>query len=385
MAARYELIPVTVTGALTCGVLLGLLTGIQLPLGKRLGMSEARARLLPYIVTLSLVPSMLLSGFISDRWGVQWVLIGGSLLGAVAVAGLALSQTYPTTLGITALLGTAASGIAIGSAVLMPFAFSLAHPLAALNLGTLFFVVGSLGAPWLSETLLERIGFRRSMGLLALLALAPALAVSLTTPDLFPAAQASDLDPLTEPVLWTAGLACLLYGPIEALVAGWIAPFLTGLGYRERRAAWLLAGFWVMFLAGRVLAALFLERRTMRLGVETGLLVALVLGAAILMGNLSGTTSRETAGWGLLVMGLCLGPVFPSLLGLVAERYSFQCGTVFGALFALCALGSVLAVAPSAAFARRMTVQKALRIPTVLALGLVMALIVFALFLTEKK
>ena len=100
---------------------------------------------------------MFLSGWVIDRWGVEWVLIGGSLLTAVAVALLALSQTYQSALAVTFLMGIAGACVITGSNVLMPQGLSPSNPAAALNLGNVFFVLGILLAPVAANLLIQLV------------------------------------------------------------------------------------------------------------------------------------------------------------------------------------------------------------------------------------
>src|SRR5262249_53009918 len=141
---------------------------------------------------------------------------------------------------------------------------------------------------------------------------------------------------------WVLGLGVLLYAPMEQLLAARTTPYLIGLGCKARRTAWLLTGFWLAFLGARILAALLLEPGPPRAGLETWTLFRLVAVVAVLLSNLAGTTSRSFAAVGILLLGFCLGPVFPTLVGLGFEKYPNEPGGVVGVLFALKAIGSVV-------------------------------------------
>ena len=293
MLARSELIPVTIAGAFVSGLVLALAHSLRVPLARRLGLSETQSRRLPRFAGMGLVPAAVLAGVAIDRIGVEWVLVAGSLAAALAVAGLALSQRYPAALGVAALLGAAAAMLAVAANVLMPVAAGAVGPVVAVNLGNVFFVLGLLAAPVLGDVLLGRLGFRRTAGLFALFCLTPALAAAQATAELPPSAAASVA--LDHPLLVAACLTFLLYGPLEGVLGLWTSSYLEGLGYSERRAAWLVTAFWLAFVGGRLLTALALQSGTAPPAVEAGGLVVLVLVTAAALGNLAGTTNRTGA------------------------------------------------------------------------------------------
>lgn len=387
MLARSELLAVTVAGAFTSGLILALAHSLRIPLARRLGVSENRAGQLTFVVSLALVPAAVGSGLAIDCWGVEWVLVGGSLLAALAVAGLALSQRFPAALAVSVLLGIAGASLGTAASVLMPAALAPDRPVVALNLGSIAFVLGLLVAPVFGELLLDRVGFRRTVGLFALVALAPALAASLTVAEAFPvAAPGAAILLLDDHLLWSAGLALFLYGPLEGVLGAWAPAYLTDLGHSERRAGWLLTSFWVAFIAGRLLAGVVWQRGQLHPGLEAGVLVGLILAAAVALGHLAGTSKGGGTAGSLLLCGLCLGPVFPTIVGLAFERSPLdQRGTLFGLLLACGGLGSVLVVPVLNAYARRATVQRAMRLPALIALLLAAATLVLALLVPSHR
>ncbi len=332
------------------------------------------------IVQLALAPTMVLSGWMIDRWGVEWVLIGGSLLTAVAVALLAMSQSYRAALAATFLLGVAGACVITGSNVLMPQAFGPSNPSAALNLGNVFFVLGILLAPVAANLLIGRFQFRRALGLLALCCLAPAAAAALISARSYPnLAPVPDSPAFGELPLWAGGVCFLLYGPLENIVVTWSGVYLSEMGFAERRATWLLSGFWLTFLGSRLLTGLALQHGFPRQSAEPWLILLLALATGIALGNLAGTTSRPAAAWGVLLIGLFLGPIFPTLAGVLVHRFPQEPGVALGTAFSLGAIGSLILVPAIGLYGRRTTARQALQIPTVTALTLTVAALVLAL------
>jgi len=383
VAPSIELVPVTLTAAFVGGTVLALTGSLRAPLSKRLGVSADRIGLLAVAVQLALVPMMLLGGWLIDQWGVEWVLIGGSLLTAVAVALLAMSQTYKSALAIMLLLGAAGACIITGSNVLMPRALCPSNPAAALNLGNVFFVLGILLAPVAANLLIGQFQFRRALGLLALCCLAPAAAAALTPARSFPVPTPIETDlAWNDLVLWVGGLCFLLYGPLENVIVTWASDYLAEIGFAERRANWLLSGFWLAFLGARLLTGLVLERGLLPPQADPWLILVLALAAGIALGNLAGATTRPGAAWGILLVGLFLGPIFPTLAGVLFRHFPHEPGIALGTAFSLGALGSLILVPVIGAYGRRSSIRRALQIPAVTALALTGAALVLALLAT---
>ena len=128
---------------------------------------------------------------------------------------------------------------------------------ASQNLGNVFFGLGALATPALADLLIRATDLRRTMGLIAVLCLLPALFVVLTPGEQLAVneQEGSFRAVVSEPVLWLVAVLFLLYAPLEWAVGTWATTYLTDLEWKERRAAWLLSGFWLAFLASRLLAA----------------------------------------------------------------------------------------------------------------------------------
>src|SRR5437879_13584787 len=94
---------VTISGAFVFGMLLVLLGSLQAVLAKRFELGGTRLDWLLSALNLSLIPMMLLSGILSDKLGVQIVVLAGSALTTVAIFLLALSNTVRKARGPTPL------------------------------------------------------------------------------------------------------------------------------------------------------------------------------------------------------------------------------------------------------------------------------------------
>jgi fucose permease len=380
---------VTVSAAFVFGMVLALLGSLKLSLSKRLNLGEGRIGVLLSAFNFALMPMMLLTGLLIDRYGVRWVLIGASCMTAVAVVSLGVNPTYRRAFVGVLLAGLGSAGLSTASIVLMPKAFfSMREAPAAQNLGNVFFALGALVTPVLTDLLLRTLEFRRCVAIIATLCLVPALLASITdraalelTPD------RAELDRLfVDKALWLAAAVFFLYAPLEAAINVWTTTYLTDLGQSERRAAWVLTGFWAAFLASRLAAALALHHwPRLGHGWDFVLIVLPALLVAVVLGNLAGTASGAAAGRGTLLLGFLLGPIFPTLVGSLFQQLNdakppvYGFGTAYGTLFAVGSLGSLVLAPLIGARATRRSVQTALRIPMVIAIGLTLAALVFAL------
>jgi MFS family permease len=390
MTGLTSLTALTISAAVAFGLVVTFLGSIKTSLAKRLGIDEARAGGLLSALNLALIPMMLLAGLLIDNWGAREVVLVGSVLTALALFSLALRNTYAWALLSVLLVGLGGACLGAGSMVLMPEAFFPREvgelpnrEAAALLLGNVFFGLGCLITPTLADLLLRTVRFRWTLGVLALVCLVPAaLAVAASVPAAPAGRTHGDLGAvLLHPLVWLAGVVFFLYGPVEFSTGTWATGFLTGQGFRPSRAAWLLSGFWVTFFGARLALAYLEAQDVLPKHNEPWMIALLALLAAVALGNLAGTAARGNAAVGLLVLGACLGPIFPTLLAAVfqAPDLADHRGTAYGLVFALGSVGSLVTAPLVSASARRTSPQHAFRILMLLALLLTAAALVLGL------
>jgi hypothetical protein len=374
----HELIPVTVAGALAFGAVLAFLGGVKSALAKRLGVDEAQGEGLLAAFNLGLIPLMLAAGVVVDYAGVRGVLTGSSLLLGMAVFALSLARSYGACLAAALLVATATAGLHVATVKLMPQAFFEGNPAASLNLGLAFSVLGALVVSPLTELLLY-LGLRRTLVLAAAGFLLPAAIAALTPSPaiVFPAPEEGALGQvLGTPGVWLAGLAFMLYGTVEGSIAAWTTGFLRELGHRESRAPVGLWGFWLAFLGSRVVAS-SAQEHLLSLNSGPWFILLLALLAGVLLGNLAGAPPKPSLAWGVAAVGALLGPIFPTLAGVVLQKFdAAEQGTAYGATFALGAAGSLVFSRLAGAYARRHNPRSALRAPAFAALLLAAAALV---------
>jgi fucose permease len=378
MTAEQLLLAATVSAAFLAGLVLALPSCLTCPLAEHLAASDRRARLLGVIFQFLLVPMMVGSGLLVDKWGPQPVLVVGVLLSALAIAAIEFTRLYRHALPVVFVLAAAGAALTTSCVVLMPAAILPHRVVASTNLGFIALTLGFLLGPRLATLLRARFGFRRSLQMLALMCLIPALPAVLTPTEAFnlPAPRAGTTDALADPRLWLAALLALLYQPLEGALTAWTPAYLKELGHPRATAPSLLWSFWGIFLAARLIAAMFVQP-----GFAPWFIPVLVLLAAITLGHLVSAYGPANAGAGLLLIGVCLGPLLPTIVGLVLQMFPGQWGTGVGVTLACTALGGLLLSPLIDSYARRNSARVAIRIPLGLTLmmmgaGLGLALVV---------
>jgi fucose permease len=175
--------------------------------------------------------------------------------------------------------------------------------------------------------------------------------------------------------LLLAGLVFLFYAPVEGAVGVWSTTLLAESGYSEGRAAVLLSSFWAAFLSSRLLLAV------LRLppAWDPWLIVVPALLAAVVLGNLSSSVSKGGSANGLLLLGFLLGPIFPTLVGVLFRESQQDRGMIYGLMFAIGSTGSLLLAPLIGLRVRNSSAHRAMRLTMILALLLTITALVFAL------
>lgn len=396
MSASPALLAATISSALIFGLVVSLVGCLRSHWKEHLKIEEAQATGLWAGLHWGMIPLMLLGGILVDIWGLRGALWLGGLLTSLSFFLLCLCERLKTTRYTLILMSGGVALLGVGSLVAMPYAFfGQEEAAAALNLGTANYVLGALLAPVLGDVVLRLFGFRRLFILVAILALVPAIIAigigkqsPIPTPELISTASRETFDILLDPLILAAAVALFVYAPIEGTVSRWGTAYFVDLGHDTKGARLLLSGFWSCFLASRLLTASLLHLRSLRVlpaSWDPWVLVFCTFLALIILGNLMGTARITAAGIGFLLLGFCLGPVFPTIVGLLFSELPGRQGTAFGAMFCLGSLGGVLLGPLISADAKRAaSAQRVLRFPLILGLGLMISSIVLTLLLRSS-
>jgi fucose permease len=355
-----------------CHALLG---SIKVPLARKLEIDEARVGGLVSVFGFTLIPMVLVFGFLVDFAGKQAVLAGGFGLLLVALVILALQRSYQLSLTAVLLLGTGWSALVNVLNVTSPPAFLppdqiKSHMSYAMNMGDFVFGMGAFLTPLLVAALLRTVSLRSTLLILATFSIVPVVLgfrVDWHAPQLNPEAVESVAGGLTiiltDPIVWLCCLAFFCHVPIEAAVATWATTLMTGKGVKETTASTLLSVFWLTFMASRLVAAL-----TLPVGWDTTLV--LVMAGLCILFTLGIAFSRHAGMTCAMVIlaGCILGPIFPTLIAILLSHLPTELhGRAVGVFFCIGGIGWTAIPMLIGFWAKKTGVERAFLIATLSA------------------
>lgn len=293
------------------------------------------------ILPLGVIGGSLLFGPVCDRYGYKPLLTVSSLLLFAGFEGLAFTGT--TGLLIFSVLLIGLGGGAINGATNAVVAdISVTGKGADLSLLGVFFGVGALGMPLILSLLEKSVDFEIIIAATGFLALAAALIfLAVTFP---PAKQSGGISfkliggLIRDSALLLIAFFLFFQSAFEGLINNWTATYLIDRLSVPQGSALIglssyVAGMTIMRL---LIGSLFrkVSERNLLFSSFAVILVALVII------RLSGTLAPAAAGLALLGSGLAAG--FPTMLGLVGNRYPHLSGTAFSFVLVIALLGNML-------------------------------------------
>jgi hypothetical protein len=212
----------------------------------------------------------------------------------------------------------------------------------ATNFFDFAFGFGAFVTPMVLTLILRRLGYSKTLLLLAMLAtmpvalgalaemhpppVAPVLAIASPIAQTVPASGSAAL--LSSRAFWVLGFAFLFFVPLETSSAGWATTLVlrqTSPDVPEARAqrfaALTLSGFWLGFTGSRLIASILgatgVLTRLLGKANEQALLVALGVACVGVMLALASVRGRMATAASILLAGLACGPVFPTMMAVV--------------------------------------------------------------------
>jgi len=343
---HYRLGPldaVAFAGMFVFGIVVALLGAVMPVLSERLALGLADTGTLFLVMNGGMLTASLLVGPAMDRCGMKAPLALGIALVGGALAAVAGASHFGLLLAAVVCLGFGGGAINAGANTLIADLHDdPAAKVAALNLLGVFYGIGALLLPFGVGALLARVG----LGPLLLAAAALCLATALAALALaFPAPKQRHGLPIAEvrrfarkPVVLALAFLLFFESGNEFVLGGYLATFLTqALAMPVALASYQLGMYWVAIMAGR----LILSRGLLgRVGAH-----ATVLGGAV--GASAGALvvglapSAVIAVGGMILTGLALAGIFPTVLGIAGARFREHSGTVFGILFTVALTGGM--------------------------------------------
>lgn len=217
---------------------------------------------------------------------------------------------------------------------------------AALNRLHFFFGAGALIGPVLAGYGLNTLdSLWPAFGLIAALILLIASGMTLTPlPTRSPvhgSAASNARAVISDLTFWALAAFFFLYVGVEVGAGTWTFAFLReGLGSGITLASWATSGFYLALTAGRLAGSRLAgqripDKKLVLLGVGGAVVGAVLLWAG---GALAAVPPFVI---GVLLVGFCFGPVYPTTMGLAQRRYADAAGTIVGLLTAGASLGAI--------------------------------------------
>jgi len=268
-------------------------------------------------ISLGIILTQFGAGLASARFGHRFVLAAGMLLMSSGIIGVTFGRSLPILLAGALLFGIGFGGVLAAGNVLIGQLFPT-RSAAALNGVNLFFGVGSMLGPAIAGVAGLRLGAPQTatwVGAGLLLALVPIVLSYAARPSAQAAKHPAQEQLQQHNTGWMLAILLLIYIGTEVGFSGWLTVYLiTGSNMAPASAALIVSGFWLALTLGRALGAV-LGLRLTAAQLLTSSLLGMLIGAILLV---LGVGDRGTSIAGVLCLGLSCGPVFPTVLAIVA-------------------------------------------------------------------
>jgi fucose permease len=329
-------------GMFVFGIVMALLGAVLPVLSTRLSLGLDDVGSLFLVTNGAMLATSLVVGPAIDRYGLKAPLAAGGFLVALALVLLVNASSLAALLPAVACLGIGGGALnASTNTLVADLHDDPVRKAAALNILGVFFGFGALILPFSIGALLSRVGLSVLLGATAGLCASTGVAAVLIR---FPPPKQAHGWPLGDmrrfvrlPLVIALAFLLFFQSGNEFILGGYFATFLTQqLTVPVEKASYLLAAYWAAIMGSRVL----LSRMLLHLGSH-----AIILGGAILsVGGaliVSAATTTGAAAAGIVVTGIALAGIFPSVLGVAGSAFREHSGTVFGILFTTALTGGM--------------------------------------------
>lgn len=281
--------------------------------------------------------STILVGPILDSMGAKKVLAVALGLVAASLGVMPALHSYSALAAAAFVYGLAGGGLnTAGNALVADI--SVAGRATALNLLGFFFSLGAISAPLMLSSLggsFSASVVLRTLAILCLTILLFVLSLRFPPPTKPGTRLRSLLRVLSQGAVWLFAALLFFESGSENCAFVWTSKIVAdALHTSPNRANMALVALSGALGAGRIAAALFLRwigsARTIWLS------TAVIVVGSIIMRNATHTSGMITAA---IIVGLGLSAIFPTALGMAADRFPEETGTVFGAIMAVALVG----------------------------------------------
>jgi fucose permease len=346
-------------------------------LSKELDLGDPQINGLWWALCITMLPMLPAWGLAIDDYHVKSVMILGSFLSSIGLFGLTWRRSYAYALVFVCFGGLGVGALGVSSLTLLSDP-SWAKPAASLSIGLFFLTLGMLAGPRIVQPLMNKLGFKRTLCLLALVCLTPAALIALLT---IPMANKpnEEMQIFSSATYWMIAILVFAYPAFETTVGKWTTPYFQQQGFSERKAfAWLTI-FWAAFLVSRLGMTAIFERYPEGRVDSPWFLFTITLALAILFGNLAGSAHATRASLGLILLGGFLGPLLPVLIALLFRHAVGVSGMAIGTVAAGGFLGVLVWPPVINSYSRARSPQHAWRVLAILTLIMVCLVLVIVL------
>ncbi|MFN2313161.1 MAG: sugar MFS transporter [Bacteroidales bacterium] len=328
-------------GMLLFGIGLILLGAVLPDLRVRHSLDAVEAGTLFSILPIGIIAGSLLFGPVCDKYGYRTLLAISALLMFAGFEGLAFTHTS-WILTVSVFLFGLGGGAINGATNAVVADISTTGKGANLSLLGVFFGLGALGMPLLLSVLRHSFDFEAIVSATGFLALTAAILFLIVR---FPPAKQAGGISIKHVMTLVRDLTLVMIAfflffqsAIEGLINNWTTTYLIDRVSAQPNAALMglsayIAGMTVMRL---LIGSLFRKMQESRL-LYMSFGITLV---ALIIFRMSGSIMPAAAGLFLVGAGLAAG--FPTMLGLVGNRYPHLSGTAFSFVLVIALAGNML-------------------------------------------
>jgi fucose permease len=338
---RFRLTIGLCTTVFVYGVLIALPGVVEKSLADKFNLLPSQTGNFPFFIFTPTVIMLFLTGLLLDKLGKKVMIVGGSFMVVVALWLIGNAESYSTLLIAMAMLGAGGGGINGGCNTMINDLYP-ENPGQAMNRINVFTGLGMVSFPLIAAGLLATQGLSALTWVTMILCMVSVVYMGLAR---FPAPGPSEHFDFTAakravgtPLVMLFTSIMFFYIALEVSTGMWANRFLqVAHGQTESTALLLVAGFWVWFLLGRVIAGQLLKTMP-----DTVLLIGAIAGSGAGLALMALAPNAGLAIAGLWLAGLCYGPVFPTTLGTAGSIFKDTFGTVMGVTIGIGIIGSMI-------------------------------------------
>lgn len=323
-------------GFITIGLVSSIIGPMLAFIQKDIQMNYSEAGIILSGQFLGMLFTVFIGGYLADKYGKKPFLLVGSVVLILGLVSSMLSHTY-----MNLLIWTIVSGIGFGvyEVGINALCSDCAHSNkgSAMNFLHFFFGVGAIFGPILATLCIKLGGSWRLT--FALTALLPLFVIFILAPIRIPAPKHQPTSKHTLPYkrmfIWISGLFCFLYVGIEVSIYGWIPAYWQSMYSKSLIPASLTGSiFWFTLTIGRIVCGKFVDK----IGFSK-FLIGTSFGMAILTLSWSVLPSEYVILVVILLLGLFLAGIFPTLMASVTSEYPNISGEISAFISIFSALG----------------------------------------------